>query len=139
MLPIILEAAMRSLALGLAIGLAVKLLRVTNPHIQMAIWQSVLAVSLLMPFLIGWASFPVSAPGLPLPETLPADMVAFFATPSLPAVPTGAAAAPIAPIDWRGAVTWIAATWVYVCVAAVLPVGALIVPARINATLGRFT
>jgi beta-lactamase regulating signal transducer with metallopeptidase domain len=118
MLPIILEAAMRSLALGLVIGLGVKLLRVTNPHVQTAVWRSVLAVSLLMPFLIGWASFPVSAPALPIPE---ADMVAFFAAPALPVVPTGAAAAPIAAIDWRGAVTWI-----YVCVAGFLALRLLV-------------
>ncbi len=121
MLPLILEAAMRSLVLGLVIGLGVKLLRVTNPHIQMAIWQSVLAVSLLMPFLIGWTNLPISAPALPIPEALPAGMVAFFAAPALPVVPTAAAAAPIAPIDWRGA-----ATWIYVCVAAFLALRLLV-------------
>jgi beta-lactamase regulating signal transducer with metallopeptidase domain len=115
MLPFILEAAMRSLALGLAIGLGLKVLRLANPHIEMAVWRSVLAASLLMPFMIGWATFPVTSPNLPIPEALPTDMAAFFTAFSPPTIPAAAAAAPIVQMDWRAT-----ATLLYFCVAAFL-------------------
>ena len=43
-----------------------KVLRVRNPHILMATWQSVLVVSLLMPFLLGWAKVPLPSATLPI-------------------------------------------------------------------------
>ncbi len=49
MLPLLLESAVRSLALGAVVWVALKLLRVRNVHAQTVIWIVVLAASLLMP------------------------------------------------------------------------------------------
>lgn len=57
MLPVVLEAAIRSTALIAAIWFGLKLLRVQNPNILMVAWRLVLFASLLMPLLAGWAIF----------------------------------------------------------------------------------
>jgi beta-lactamase regulating signal transducer with metallopeptidase domain len=65
MLPILLEAAIRSLILASVVWLGLTLLSVRNPHIQMSVWQLVLAASLAMPFFMQW-------PAVTLPGILPA-------------------------------------------------------------------
>ena len=79
MLPILLEAAIRSLILAAVVWLGLTLLRVRNPHIQMAMWQLVLAASLSMPFLVQWAAFtlPGVLPAAPaaISDMFPADAV----------------------------------------------------------------
>ncbi len=70
MLPIILEAAIRSIVLAVVIWLALKALRISNPHVLMAVWQIVLVVSLLMPFFVGRAVFALPSSTLP-PVALP--------------------------------------------------------------------
>ncbi len=87
MLAVILEAAVRSTLLLVIVLLALRVLRVRNPHILMAAWQMVLVASLLMPFLVGWARFAVAPPGLPIPEILSTDRVVSVAPASTPAAP----------------------------------------------------
>ncbi len=53
MISLILEAAVRSLALGLVVGLALLAFRPRNPHLQKTVWISVLVASLVMPFVLG--------------------------------------------------------------------------------------
>lgn len=79
MLSMIVEAAIRSMVLIVLILLALKALRVRNPHVQMAAWQVVLVASLLMPFLVGWARFTPMAASLPIPPVLSTDPVVFLA------------------------------------------------------------
>ena len=45
MLDVLLESALRSLALGGAVWLGLRLLRVRNPHVNMTAWTVVLAAS----------------------------------------------------------------------------------------------
>ena len=52
MLDLLLESALRSLALGVAVGLGLALLRVRNPRTQMTAWTVVLFASLAMPALM---------------------------------------------------------------------------------------
>jgi hypothetical protein len=98
MLPVILEAAIRSMVLAVAIWLGLKTLRVRNPHILMAAWQMVLVVSLLMPFLVGWAKLPLPSAALPIRQLLPADPVIFFSPPSGRVLPD-VRSSPM--VDWR--------------------------------------
>lgn len=48
------EAALRSLALAIVVGLAVVTLRIRNPHIEKTLWAAVLACALAMPALMSW-------------------------------------------------------------------------------------
>src|SRR5262249_42037441 len=52
MLAVLVESALRSLALGGGVWLWLTLLRVRNPHAQMTAWIVVLAASLAMPLLM---------------------------------------------------------------------------------------
>ena len=82
MLPVIVEAALRSTVLTLVVLLALKALRLSNPHIQMTAWRTVLAASLLMPFFAGWAKLPLAPAGLTIPEVFLSDAAIFFGPPS---------------------------------------------------------
>jgi TonB family protein len=63
MIALIVEAALRSLALGLVVGLALAIVRPRNPHLHKTVWVTVLLASLAMPFLIGLSVAPsVTAP-----------------------------------------------------------------------------
>jgi beta-lactamase regulating signal transducer with metallopeptidase domain len=53
MMPLILEAALRSLLLGLAVWIALALVRPRNPHLHKTVWLTVLVASLAMPFVLG--------------------------------------------------------------------------------------
>jgi beta-lactamase regulating signal transducer with metallopeptidase domain len=54
MMSLLLESALRSLLLGLAVGLGLRLFRVRNPQIEMTAWVVVLAAALAMPLLMQW-------------------------------------------------------------------------------------
>jgi beta-lactamase regulating signal transducer with metallopeptidase domain len=115
MLPILLEAAIRSLILAAVVWLGLTLLRVRNPHIQMAVWQLVLAASLSMPFLVQWAAFtlPGVLPAAPaaISDMFPADAVVLAApAPQMP-LPVGVSPA----FPWRAL-----AVFVYVSIAVLL-------------------
>src|SRR5499427_2623490 len=51
MLALLVESALRSLALGLAVGLGLWLFRMRNPQLEMTAWKVVLMASLSMPLL----------------------------------------------------------------------------------------
>jgi BlaR1 peptidase M56 len=139
MLALLLESALRLLALGGIVWLVLKILRVRNPQAQMTAWTVVLLASLSMPALM--RSVAVTIPAVPPPAQL-AKLVA--ATPHLPfeairpleATPPALAPAPSAApprrplepsvtehrldaiagaIDW-----WRVATGVYIAVAGML-------------------
>jgi TonB family protein len=59
MITLIVEAALRSLALGLLVWLALAVARPSNPHLHKTVWISVVLASIAMPFLIGLRVAPV--------------------------------------------------------------------------------
>jgi beta-lactamase regulating signal transducer with metallopeptidase domain len=71
MLEQILEAAARSFALGGAVWLSLRVLRVHHPQARMMAWTVVLAVSLAMPVLMHWMT--VTIPSRPAPPTAVID------------------------------------------------------------------
>jgi hypothetical protein len=79
MLALLLESALRLLALGGVVWLGLKLFRVRNPHAQMTAWTVVLLASLSMPVLMRFVT--VTIPAGPPPPQL-ARIVS--AAPSLP-------------------------------------------------------
>ena len=52
MMPLLVEAAVRSLILGALVWLALSLVRPRNPHVQKTIWITVLVASIAMPFVL---------------------------------------------------------------------------------------
>jgi beta-lactamase regulating signal transducer with metallopeptidase domain len=72
MLELLLESALRSLALGVAVWLGLKLLRVRNPRAHMTAWTVVLVASLAMPILMHrlTVTIPAAAPPLRVVESL---------------------------------------------------------------------
>lgn len=64
LLPFLGEAAIRSGALALAVGLMLKLAKVRSPQTRMRAWSGVLMASVAMPVLMRWPVMPV----LPLPS-----------------------------------------------------------------------
>jgi hypothetical protein len=90
MLALLLEAALRSLALGGVVWLGLKLLRVRDPRAHMTSWTVVLAASLAMPLIMHWGTLtlPYSAPPSPLAKivwaTAPAPLDAATGAPGLP-------------------------------------------------------
>ena len=73
MIAIVLESAVRSLILAGIAGLALQVWRGRNPHTEMAVWQSVLGLSIAMPLMLAIAP-PVSLP-------LAAGMITSFPSP----------------------------------------------------------
>ena len=58
MLALIIEAALRSLALGIVVWLAMLALRPRNPYLHKTIWITVLLASIAMPFVLKWGLAP---------------------------------------------------------------------------------
>ena len=91
MLDLLLESALRSLALGVAVWLGLGLLRVRNPRTQMTAWTVVLVASLAMPALMHrlTVSIPAAAPPLRVVESLSSRLSALRSEPvEMPAIPT---------------------------------------------------
>src|SRR5262245_5716713 len=90
MLDLLLESALRSLALGVAVWLSLALLRVRNPHAHMTAWPVVLVASLAMPVLMHrlTVTIPATAPPLRVAEslssTLSGPLLEQFQVPALP-------------------------------------------------------
>jgi beta-lactamase regulating signal transducer with metallopeptidase domain len=84
----LLEAALRSFALGAAVWLGLRFMRLHNPQTRMTAWTVVLMASLSMPVLMHWAtvSVPIHSPTISDAAIAPASL----ATPS-PAPPTALA------------------------------------------------
>jgi beta-lactamase regulating signal transducer with metallopeptidase domain len=91
MLGLLLESALRSLALGVAVWLGLALLRVRNPRAHMTAWTVVLVASLSMPVLMHHltVTIPAAAPPLRVVEslssTLSGPLSEHVETPTLPA------------------------------------------------------
>jgi TonB family protein len=58
MMPLLAEAALRSLALGALVWIALLMIRPRNPHVQKTIWITVLVASIAMPFVLRWQITP---------------------------------------------------------------------------------
>jgi beta-lactamase regulating signal transducer with metallopeptidase domain len=122
MLAVLAESALRSLVLGGAVWVGLKLFRVRNPHVQMTCWVMVLLASLAMPLLMHWTTLTITRNALPLPapehlwstgssfaESLDSTLSSDIAAP----LPTGS--------DTHQTVNWFAvATAGYTFVAAML-------------------
>jgi beta-lactamase regulating signal transducer with metallopeptidase domain len=136
MLALLAESALRSLLLGGAVWIGLKLLRVKNPHVQMTAWTMVLVASLAMPGLMRLVTVTVAeAPPSPLAQIIwpapaappaidlaaePAQMPAVTSTlhearPASPSHVTATNAGDRPAIDWRTL-----ATAVYAAVGGVL-------------------
>src|SRR6516162_9338978 len=91
MLDLLLESALRSLALGVTVWLGLALLRVRNPRAHMTAWTVVLAASLAMPVVMHrlTVTIPAAAPPLhvvgSLSSTLSGTLSEQAEIPSLPA------------------------------------------------------
>jgi beta-lactamase regulating signal transducer with metallopeptidase domain len=72
MMSVLIEAALRSLILGLVVGLGLKLFRVRNAQIEMTAWSVVLAAALAMPLLMQWPILHLTAAPAMLPRVMPA-------------------------------------------------------------------
>jgi hypothetical protein len=91
MLDLLLESALRSMALGVAVWLGLALLRVRNPRTQMTAWTVVLVASLAMPVVMDrlTVTIPAAAPSLRVVESLSSRLAAPRSEPvEIPAVPT---------------------------------------------------
>jgi hypothetical protein len=86
MLDLLLESALRSLALGVAVWLGLALLRVQNPRAHMTAWTVVLVASLAMPVLMHrlTVTIPATAPPLRVAESLSGPLLEHFQVPALP-------------------------------------------------------
>jgi len=136
MLALVLESALRSLLLGAAVWLGLKLFRVRNPHVLMTAWTLVLVASLAMPALMRLVTVTIpAAPPTPLaqiiwpapaiaPPVIQGAPMAEGHIPSAPAAPAHEASAPSdATIEVRAhrGLDWhTAATAVYLAVGAML-------------------
>jgi beta-lactamase regulating signal transducer with metallopeptidase domain len=120
MLPVVLEAAVRATVLLLVVLLALKALRVRNPHVLMAAWQMVLAGSLLMPALVAWASFDLATPRLVIPDIVTPELAGLVAAVAVSGPPPALSEmAPAAAAVDRLAADWLAAGWwLYLLIAA---------------------
>jgi len=106
MVELLVESALRSLALGGIVWLGLTLLRVRNPHAHMTAWTVVLIASLAMPLLVHrlTLTIPVAPPSSPAVVALtsalsnpPADVVSFPARPAPSSVVSPPAEATAAP------------------------------------------
>jgi beta-lactamase regulating signal transducer with metallopeptidase domain len=99
----LLEAALRSLALGVAVWLALRFLRIERPQIRMTAWTVVLIASLAMPLLMHWAtvSVPIRAPATSVGAIAPATPAAPAVRPPAPAtqLQSESTSAPPAAVD----------------------------------------
>jgi hypothetical protein len=103
MLDLLLESALRSLALGVSVWMALTLLRVRNPRAHMTAWTVVLIASLSMPVLMHrlTVTIPAAAPPLRVVESLSSTLLGPLweqVDPALPA-PRPLALPPVAELD----------------------------------------
>src|SRR5215470_1316509 len=120
MMALLVESALRSLALGGAVWLGLALLRVRNPHAHMTAWTVVLVASLSMPILMHRLTLTIPAATPPLRmiesiQSLSSPLSEATPSPELPVqgpraqppaampvvVPTPPQMAPV-PVDGRG-------------------------------------
>lgn len=98
MMSLLLESAIRSLVLGVAIWLGLKALRVKSPAVKSVVWTVTLIASLAMPALVAGmqqAASPVPAAALPY---VPAPVLQAFGPVAIPPV----VATPAPALHWAG-------------------------------------
>jgi beta-lactamase regulating signal transducer with metallopeptidase domain len=118
MLAMMAESAVRSLLLGGAVWVGLKLFRVRNPQVQMTCWTVVLVASLTMPVLMHWTTVTITlAPSvIDAPAHLwPAPATAPDTLPMMPALPGAMTPSSPPSFDWL-----IVATAIYAAVAGLL-------------------
>jgi len=109
MLNVVIESALRSLVLALAVGLGLWIARTRGARLQMAAWTLVLAGALLMPLLMRWRTIEMHTP-----QSVAASVPVFVETVSAPRMSLTQAPVPKR-LDW-GAIGLV----IYNVVAAVL-------------------
>ncbi|MGE3333512.1 MAG: DUF2807 domain-containing protein [Rhodospirillaceae bacterium] len=111
---VLVQAALRALALAVVVGAALYLFKVRNPHHQLAAWSAVLAGALAMPLLMMWLVVEVPVKEMAIPAGKIAEPLVAAAAPAFgPEVSDAAsnmtsrtenAAVESAPFDWSGLV-----------------------------------
>ncbi len=111
---VLVQAALRALALAVVVGAALYLFKVRNPHHQLAAWSAVLAGALAMPLLMMWLVVEVPVKEMPIPAGKIAEPLIAAAAPAFgPEVSDAAsnmtsrtenAGMEPAPFDWSGLV-----------------------------------
>jgi hypothetical protein len=117
-LPVLAEAALRSVVLGAIVWVGLHLFRVRNPHLQMISWILVLVASLSMPLLMRWTMVTITVDTLPMAipdHPWPAESALLEPVPSATGAPAALRGQPHAAINWLDL-----ATAVYACVAGLL-------------------
>jgi len=125
MLAILLEAAVRSFALGTAAWLGLRLMRVHNLRTERLVWLVVLCGSLLMPLVMQWRLATLTLPGPASPETLRSDGTPVFIQPVQSAAPVRAirhgSVTPAKPAERNWTIPFrLLGAVAYMCVALVL-------------------
>jgi len=95
-LTLLAESALRSLALGAAVWIVLRVARVRNAQAQMTAWTIVLLAAVLMPALMRWPTVPIPAPRTPLVRLRPAAPALAFVMEPVRAAP------PRTPVNWLG-------------------------------------
>ena len=88
MIQLLVEAALRSLVLGVVVWVAMRAARPRNPHLQKTVWLTVLLASIAMPFVLRWQI----APSFQSPD--------FLVTLTAGAAPATASTAPVSIGPW---------------------------------------
>ncbi|MGX9430990.1 MULTISPECIES: M56 family metallopeptidase [Bradyrhizobium] len=101
MLAIVIEAAIRSSVLILAIWIGLKALRIFNPHILMSTWRLVLIASLASPLMVGRPMFTLGADIPPALLVLTGDMSISSLASDLAPASAGQHGAISPHFDWR--------------------------------------
>ena len=134
MLALLLESALRSLLLGGAVWLGLKLFRVRNPHVQMTAWTLVLIASLAMPALMRLVTvtIPAAAPAplaqiiWPAPAVVPPALEGAQPAQPMLSAPSAAAHDAAARDDTVEVVARRAIDWRTVATAVYLAVGGML-------------
>jgi beta-lactamase regulating signal transducer with metallopeptidase domain len=117
-LPVLAEAALRSVLLGCVVWASLNLFRVRNPHLQMISWILVLVASLAMPLLMRWTMVTITVDSLSMviPDNpWPTESAWPEPVPSVTGAPAAVRSQPHVAISWLDL-----ATAVYAGVAGLL-------------------
>ena len=129
MLALLIESALRSLLLGLAVWVGLRIFGVRSPPLQMMAWTVVVVASLAMPVLMRGltVTVPAAAPQLVKIVRVPHALTSAYLQPNVPTFPPQVAEsgeprmAPAARVDGWSVATWRSvATAFYLLVACVM-------------------
>ena len=122
-LPVLAEAALRSVVLGSVVWASLGLFRVRNPYLQMISWILVLVASLSMPLLMRWTMVTITVDAIPV--AIPGGPWPIESGWLEPAAPSEIGASPVIGsqphVAGNLAINWLdLATLIYACVAGLL-------------------